>query len=177
MQRRTLLNLGVASGALLAVAGVGLTLLKPGLERGRLSAAARALMAALAGAVLADALPQDAAPRQLAMQAHLVRVDETIAGLPPPLQDELGELLTVLISAPGRRLLAGLSIDWPEASATDVSAALQDMRLSTVAVRQQAYHALRDLTHAAYFAHPDTWPYLGYTGQIPISTVAKQVGT
>ena len=181
MQRRTLLKLGVASGALLAVAGAGLALLKPGLERGQLSAPAKALMAALAGAVLEDALPLEAQARQLALQAHLERVDETIAGLPPPLQNELGELLTVLISTPGRRLLAGLSTDWPEAGTSDVHAALQDMRLSAVAVRQQAYHAMRDLTHAAYFAHPDTWAYLGYTGQIPVSAAAnlaaKQAGT
>ena len=38
------------------------------------------------------------------------------------------------------------------------------MRASRIALRQQAYHALRDLTHAAYFADAATWARLGYPG-------------
>jgi hypothetical protein len=45
-----------------------------------------------------------------------------------------------------------------------VQAALQSMRSSTLIVRRQAYSALRDLTHAAYFADRSTWPLMGYPG-------------
>ena len=38
------------------------------------------------------------------------------------------------------------------------------MRTSTLELRQQAYHALRDLTNAAFYANPDVWPLLGYPG-------------
>ena len=38
------------------------------------------------------------------------------------------------------------------------------MRTSRIGLRQQAYHALRDLTNAAYFADPQTWPLMGYPG-------------
>ena len=176
MQRRTLLALGVASGTLLAAVGAGLSLIRPGLEHGRLTQPGRDVLAAIAGAVLEDALPKDEPAKQLALQAHLGRVDGTIEGLPPHLQAELGELLTVLASAPGRRLLAGLASEWPTASIAELQQALRDMRYSALALRQQVYHALRDLTHAAYFSHADAWAYLGYPGQLSVPAAAKKEG-
>ena len=60
--------------------------------------------------------------------------------------------------------IAGLRDDWPVASVVQVQAALQDMRVSRVSLRRQAYHALRDLTHAAYFSGSSSWAQLGYPG-------------
>ena len=77
---------------------------------------------------------------------------------------ELRTLLGVLLHPVGRRLLAGLAPPWSDASIEQLQSALQDMRTSRLALRQQAYHALRDLTNAAYFADPQTWPALGYPG-------------
>jgi hypothetical protein len=34
-----------------------------------------------------------------------------------------------------------------------------------MALRQQVFHALRDLTNAAYFADASTWAAIGYPGQ------------
>ena len=56
--------------------------------------------------------------------------------------DEFGH---VLASAPGRWALAGLATDWADAPVADVRAALLDMRHSRLALRQQAYLALREL--------------------------------
>ena len=42
------------------------------------------------------------------------------------------------------------------------------MRLSSVTLRQQAYHALHDIVNGAYFADPATWTALGYPGPIAI---------
>ena len=64
--------------------------------------------------------------------------------------------------------LAGLATDWPDASVTQVQAALTDMRHSRLALRQQAYLALRELTCAAYFADPGTWMALGYSGPLDL---------
>jgi hypothetical protein len=50
----------------------------------------------------------------------------------------------------------------------DVQEALQGMRLSGLALRQQAYAALHDITGAAYFSAPDTWHQLGYPGPLAI---------
>ena len=73
-------------------------------------------------------------------------------------------MLGLLASAPGRVALAGLRTGWQEASVADVQRSLQDMRTSSLALRQQSYHALRDLTNAAFYADPSAWPLLGYSG-------------
>ena len=38
------------------------------------------------------------------------------------------------------------------------------MRTASLTLPQQAYHALRDLTNAAYFADAASWSQLGYPG-------------
>ncbi len=57
MQRRTLIKVGVAGAAVLAVAGGSLSLLGPGIVKGRFSAGARAMFEAVAVAVLQSLLP------------------------------------------------------------------------------------------------------------------------
>lgn len=164
MQRRTLLRLGVAAGAVLAVAGGGLALLRPGLVDGRLSPTGREVFAAVARAVLDGSLPAESAARDAALGAHLRRLDDTIAGFPGAVRGELSDLLGLLGAAPGRIGFAGLVAPWHEASVVDLQHALQGMRTSRLALRQQAYHALRDLTNAAYYADPATWVSMGYPG-------------
>jgi len=164
MQRRTLLKVGLGATALIAVAGGTLSLLHPGLVDGRLTVSGRAVFEAVARAVLDGSLPADPTRRHAAITAHLKRLDDTLAGLPHPTRAELSQLLALLGSAPGRVALAGLRTDWPDASVGDMQHALQGMRTSSLAVRQQAYHALRDLTNAAYYADPSVWSLMGYPG-------------
>lgn len=168
MQRRTWLKLGLVSATALALVGGGLALHAPAWTRAGLTAPGRAVFGAVAAAVLDGSLPDEAPARQAALAAWFERLDDSIAALPPHTQAELAQLLTVLGSAPGRWALAGLSTDWPDASVAQVSAALQAMRHSRVALRQQAYFALRDLTAAAYFSDPSTWMALGYAGPMDI---------
>lgn len=168
MQRRTWLKLGLVSATALALVGGGLALHAPAWTRAGLTAPGRAVFGAIAAAVLDGSLPDEAPARQAALAAWFERLDDSIAALPPHTQAELAQLLTVLGSAPGRWALAGLSTDWPDASVAQVSAALQAMRHSRVALRQQAYLALRELTCAAYFADPGTWLALGYAGPLDV---------
>jgi hypothetical protein len=168
MQRRTLLKLGLGATAILVAAGGGVALLNPALSHGRLSEAGRSVMHAVARAVLDGALPTSADDREKALQAHLARLEAAIAAFPPPVQAELSQLLTLLATAPGRVALAGLTSPWPQASVAQVQGALQGMRLSSLALKQQAYHALRDLTNAAYFSDPSAWPRMGYPGPTDI---------
>lgn len=168
MQRRTLLKLGIGAAAVLAVAGGGMALLRPGLVDGRMTPAARGVFRAVARGVLDGSLPAAQAARDAALDAHLKRLDDTLVAFPVPTQAELSQLLALLASAPGRLALAGLRTDWPEASPQDVQHALQDMRTSGLALRQQAYHALRDLTNAAYYADPGIWSLMGYPGPRPV---------
>lgn len=164
MQRRHLLQVGALGALLLGVTGAGLALLRPGVRDGRFTAEARLVFAAVAAAVLDGLLPREPEPLAAALQAHLARLDATLVGMPPALQAEVAELATLLATAPTRLALTGLGDAWHEAPLADVQAMLQHMRLSSVALRQQVYHALRDLTNAAYFAGPAAWPGIGYPG-------------
>jgi hypothetical protein len=168
MQRRRLLQLGLGATALLAVAGGGYALLRPGLRGAQLAPAGAAVFHAVARAVLDGSLPADAGQRDAALAAHLLRVEAAIGAFPAATRAELSQLLSRLGSTPGRLGLAALRDDWPQASVADLQQAMQGMRLSSLALRQQAYHALRDLTNAAYYADPGVWPLMGYPGPRPL---------
>jgi hypothetical protein len=130
------------------------------------------MLNAVARAVLGTLLPADAATSDATLAGHLKRLQDAIAGMPPNMQSEVDELLAIVASAPGRRALVGLSSPWSSATSPEVVAALQNMRLSSLSIRQQAYHALRDLTNAAYFADSTSWAAIGYFGPKDLSSGA-----
>lgn len=164
MQRRTLFRLGLGASVVLGLAGLGAAVWSPGWRDGRLSPSAQVVFRAVATAVLDGVLPQDARIRELALQGFALRMEQTVAGLAPAVRAELSDLLALLSTAPGRYALTGLGADWSQASAQDLAAALQRMRTASSQTRQQVYHALRDLTNAAWFADAGTWNFLGYPG-------------
>jgi hypothetical protein len=165
MQRRTLLGLGVAGAALLALAGGGAALMHERAWRdGQLLPAGRRVLAAIARAVLDGSLPIDVAAQATAIDRHLMRMQATVSAMPTHTQNEVADLLALLSMPPLRISLTGLSSPWEQAPVADVQAALQSMRQSSLLLRRQAYGALRDLTHAAYFADASTWPLLRYPG-------------
>jgi hypothetical protein len=168
MKRRTLFKLGAASTVLLALGGGAAALLQSGLHNGKLGEAGREVFRAVGRAVLEASLPTDAAARQLALDGLLERIDALTLALPPHAQEELSQLLSLLASVPGRHLLAGVNQPWPAASEAELQQALQGMRFSSLALRQQAYAALHDITAAAYFTDVSTWPQLGYPGPLAI---------
>ncbi len=164
LQRRTLLKLGVGAGVAVALAGTGAALWSPGLRQGHLSDGARLIARRVADAVLDGSLPADGPAREQALDAHLGRFDATVAGLPAAVRGELSDLFALLQAAPGRWAVAGLRRSWADASRAEITAVLQAMRVSRMAVRQQVYHALRDLTNAAWFADEAAWSAMGYPG-------------
>lgn len=166
--RRALLALGAGAALALAVAGGGAWLWRPGFGGGRLTPDGRAVFRAVARVVLEGSLPEEADARERALDAHLGQLELVVAGLPPPTRSELSRLLALLSVAPGRRWLTGLRADWGEASVQEVEAALRRMRAGADSLRQQAYHALRDLTNAAFYGRPESWPLLGYPGPAPV---------
>lgn len=174
MQRRALLGLGVGGSLAVAMLGGGAAwmLRTPAWHRGTLSTTGRTIFQVIARAVLDGSLPQDQPSQAHALEAHLARLTDAIAALPAATQAELDDLLSLLATAPGRRLIAGLGSPWDEAPADAVQAALQSMRHSSLILRRQAYHALRDLTQGAYFADAGTWAMLGYPGPNPIPSAS-----
>lgn len=165
MRRRRWLKWGALGTVVVVTAGAGLALTTPkGLVQGRLSPPAREVLSAVARAVLDGRLPSSSAERVAAMNAHLQRFESTVGAFPRGVQDEIGELLMLLGTTPGRLGLSGLREAWATASTASVQQALQSMRESSLKPRVQAYHALRDLTHAAHYADAAHWNELGYPG-------------
>jgi hypothetical protein len=168
MRRRRLLKLGFGAAALLAVVGSGIALVRPGVVAGRLTPEADAVFAAVARAVLDKSLPNQAGQRGAALEIHLSHMNALIGALPEPTQVELSHLLALLVSAPGRTFVAGLGTKWADADTAEIQACLERMRMSSVRSRQQVYHALRDLTNAAFYAYPSAWPLMGYPGPVAV---------
>jgi hypothetical protein len=164
MQRRSWLKLGAASTVLLAIGGGSVALLQPAWSDAKLAPAAREVFHAAARGLLDGTLPPQGPERAHALDALNERIEALIAGLPPHAQGELSQLLALLASAPGRRLFAGLAAPWPDASEAQIQQALQDMRVSPLALKQQAYQALHDIVSGAYFSEPATWAAMGYPG-------------
>jgi len=168
MRRRRLLQLGLGSAVALALGGGALALVQPGLQDGRLTTAGRLVFTHAARGLLDGSLPDQPALQAPAREALLVRLDGVVQTLPAHAQSELSQLLAVLATGGGRRALAGLSTPWPDADVQQIQAALQSMRTSSMALRQQAYQALHDLAAAAWFSDRGTWSTLGYPGPVEL---------
>ena len=167
--RRRLLKLGAGTAAVVAIAGAtGAWLWSPGWRDGHLTPDGRAVFRATALAVLEGLLPTEAAALDAALVTHLTRVEATLAALPRHTQAELAQLLGLLQLAPARRWLTGLEMPWQQADLPAAHAAIKRLHTADDALRQQIFHALRDLSAASYMATPATWPQMGYPGPTDI---------
>jgi hypothetical protein len=164
MKRRSLLKLGLGGAVLLGVVGGGMALLRPGLVDGHMSPSARELMRAVALSVMDGLWPAPGPARDAAVQAHLDRVDANIGGYPAAVRADLSQLFALLGSSGGRLALIGMSQDWPKASAAEIQNIMNELRISSLDLRQQIYHALRDLNTIAFFTAPEHWASTGYPG-------------
>ena len=168
MRRRSWLKLGLGAAVVLALGGGAAALVEPGWRDGKLTAAGRRVFLHVGRAFLQGSLPEQPQARAQALEGLLRRIDDLVAGLPRHAQQELSQLLALLATGAGRRGLAGLDTDWAAASEGQIQQALQSMRTSSLALRQQAYHALHDITGSAYFSDSSTWAFLGYPGPAPL---------
>lgn len=160
--RREFLKAGFAGSVLLACAGK--------VHAAALSADAKtgseevAMLSAVARAVLAGMLPLEAGTRAKALAETAAGVRRAVSGLSLQSQKEVAELFSLLTLSPSRRLIAGVSSPWGEASVEDVAAFLESWRRSRFALLQGAYAALHDLVLGAWYARPENWPAIGYPG-------------
>jgi hypothetical protein len=165
--RRSFLKVGLLSALVLA-AGGGIYRHTHPQPPGRfvLDGAARAALDAIVPAILAGALPAEPEARARAVQATSERVPQTILGLPLGTQKEVHDLFGLLALAPARRLLAGVSHDWAQATADEVAAFLQDWRTHRLGLLRTAYGALHDLVLGSWYSDPANWAAIGYPGPI-----------
>lgn len=162
--RRTFLKAGGLAALALAGGGALYRAMHTGTShRFALDGEARAALHAIAPAILAGALPQDAG-RAAALAGTIEGVHQAILGLPPATQKEVQDLFGLLALAPARRLLTGIAGGWEAARIDEVGAFLQDWRLHRLGLLRSAYHALHDLVLGAWYAQPASWLAVGYPG-------------
>jgi hypothetical protein len=154
MNRREFFRVGLIGGAVLAVGRFAGAAAPAGL----LSAEDRPRLAAIARVVLGPALPADMAGRVVDS------IDAMVRNLPAPTQAELRDLLDLIGMAPARLLLAGFWSDWHEVPPAEVDAALNGWRTSRFALLRSAYCGLHELSTAAWYGDPGSWPRIGYPG-------------
>ena len=158
------LTLGVLAGGLVAW--------QPARRQRQWTPIGLEVLRAVSDALLDAWLPVPPAERAAALEHQVDRLEATLDALPPELQREVGDLLSLLAFPPGRVVLTGLWSDWNDATAPRIQDALRKMSRSSWALRRQAYHALRDLVLASWFVEPTHWSSIGYPGQRPVGTMS-----
>ena len=169
MNRRQFLKTGVVGGAVLATGAAWMSWRDhdssntAGVVQQQQRRIDR-IIGAIAPVILAGALPADAAARSQTLQRVSEDVSHVIAHFTPPVRSEVHELFALLDIGVARRLLTGITSDWPHADPADVTAFLERWHRSYFATLQSGYHALHDLVLGAFYASPATWTSIGYAG-------------
>ena len=163
--RRRFLAVGLGSATILVAAGWWAT--RPGRPAEglrALDADAAAFVTAIVPAILAGSLPAGADARAGAIRETVSAFDRAVSGLTPGVQAELGQLFSLVGLAPTRRLLAGVSKPWDEASVEEVGAFLSSWRTGRLDLMRAGYQALTQLVIAAWYGNPAAWAAIGYPG-------------
>jgi hypothetical protein len=170
LTRRELIQTGLGGLALLALGSCA----RPGTASGPigdpgyayrvLSPGDRTLFAAVGNAMLAGALPSDSAAHALAVVQIVRGVDVAIAGLPPNVQSEIGQLLGLLRFPVTRVVTTGVWRSWENSPADAVARFLSRWRFSDVALFRSGYQALHQLVMASWYGNNVSWPRIGYPG-------------
>lgn len=166
-KRRWLLKSALALGAVGAALG-GAVFWNRGVSNGALTDSGKDVLKAVARAVLSDMLPTDPAAREAKLEGQMQRLNEVIRTMPASAQNELAALLGLMVNAPTRLMVTGLSSSWAKASTEEVAEALESMRIHTLPTTMLSYHAVRDLTCIAFFTNPDNWALTGYPGPLDL---------
>lgn len=164
--RRQFLQVGLASGAVLA--GAGWLAQRggrvPAQGFGWLDARAARIVAALVPAVLEGALPEAPDARKDAIRETTAAFDRAVSGLSPAVQDEIAQLFSLLGLAAGRFIVAGVRSEWHEATPDELHAFLRRWRESRFGLLRAGYQALTQLIQAAWYGNPAAWERIGYPG-------------
>ncbi len=180
--RRSFLKLGVMGT--LAFGTIGLSAGLAGCHRqGEASAqgfkflrdADLKLFRALIPAVTRGTLPEDAGTRETRVVEILRRVDLSCWHLSAPAQGELLKLFDLLNMGITRRLAAGVSSPWDQASEDDVDAFLNRWRSSSIGPFNAGYRVLGKLVAVSNYSIPALWPMAGYPG--PLDYMYKAVNS
>lgn len=165
MNRRQWIGSGIAAAAILFAAGAIFESQgdRAPADRYRfrsLDAEDRGILAAIAPVMLAGSLPQD----ENAIRMLIEGFDTAVAGLTPSVQGEIAQLFMVLRVPPLRMIVTGVMRPWHLASNDEIERFLNRWRYSSITSLRSAYDALHQLSYAAWYGLPKSWPRIGYPG-------------
>lgn len=169
--RRRIIFTGIAGAAALAAVRwlQPMPARSPAVPMPALSADGADIMRALIPALLDGALPAQPEARKASIEETVTAVATALDGLSPAAREELAALFAMLSLAPLRIAFAGIDGAWRDASVSDANAFLVRLQKSRWSVKRTAYDALHQLTFAAWYANPRTWPAIGYPGPPALS--------
>ena len=166
-KRRWFLKTALAIGAVGATLG-GLVFWHRGLSDGKFPQHGREVCRGLARGILGPMLPQDAALREAALDAHLQHLEAFITGMPAMTQIQINAVLGLLGNAPTRYMRTDLGSSWRDASDAQIERALNTMRLNPLPTQRLTYQVVRGLTCMSFFTQSANWPLTGYPGPLDI---------
>jgi len=127
------------------------------------------MIAAIAGVMLAGALPPSGQARTDALGEVVRGVDIAIAGLPPVVQGEISQLFGLLSFPLTRVLAAGVMSNWGDAPPREIETFLRQWRYSSITLFRSGYDALHQLVMAGWYGNDLAWPRIGYGGPPKLS--------
>jgi hypothetical protein len=165
LTRRRFLQVGLAGAAVLATTrALGKRAYAPATPHRFLEGDAASLVGALAGVVLAGALPPSPTARSEALREVVDAFDRAVSGLAPAIRDEIGQLLGLLRFRPARYAFTGIWAPLHEAPPAEIAAFLARWRESRFDLLRAGYQAITQLLQAAWYDNPRAWPAIGYPG-------------
>ena len=122
------------------------------------------IMRAVMPVVLGPLLPADAVARDQALDAGVTSLDDYLAHLSLPLQEEARSVFETLDLRPVRVLLVGTWGHWREASPATIESFLRTARDSRFDLLRRMFAFLQSMAVLAWFDQPAAWPAIGYSG-------------
>ncbi len=172
ISRRGLLRAGVFGSAAVSLGGVISCSLEPGARsqaasgRVALTSQGEEILRAVGPIILADLLSDLGERRESVVESGLAGIDDYIAHLSLPLQQELGDLFATLDLWPVRVLLTGQFARWADASPEAIEAFLRGAKSSSVLLLRRVYTLLQSLVVLSFFDQPAAWKSVGYPGPL-----------
>lgn len=168
--RRGVLRAGLLGSVLLWTGGmVGCTQRRdepsavPG-QRMALSPQGEGILRAVLPVVLGSLLPAEHAARTQAIETGLASLDDYLAHMSLPTQDEARRVFAMLDLLPARVVLLGTTDPWRTAAPDAVEAFLRSARDSRLLLLRRIYAFLQSMAVLAWFDQPAAWPAIGYPG-------------
>jgi hypothetical protein len=123
----------------------------------------RTMLRVICGAMLDGALPAGSNLEE-SLNAAVDGVKIAIAGLPPSMQREVGQLFALLRFPLTRAFAAHLPQPWSQVSPQDAAAFLERWRTSNTLLFRTGYQALHQLVFAGWYGGDAAWQATGYLG-------------